>query len=277
MRPSVFGDVLDVLDLAGKQGERFFGVERDGLAVLVGVRDRRNERVARVEIAAEGDAIGGGGVHGLAGGDDDILGLGIGVERAVDGVPTLHEKTGAGQDVIAFGIELESAVTSIISFVAALEDEEGVAAEGDVGIFAGGLSGAVGEDDVDRCDVDAETDLLRVGAAEGCGGFAGAGLRLAEHVGENGAGRFKACGIDVGDVVADRVHACLMNFETGHAGEKGTHHDESTPLDVVLSPLVITLRLSAFDAVDLNLFGAPRGAMWAAEKFLLGRHRRSHP
>ena len=116
------------------------------------------------------------------------------------------------------------AVTRIVGLIPLLHDEEAVAREAEVRVLARRLDGTVREQEVDARDADAEADLLRVRAAEVVLRRRRARQRLGKGIRKRRAARFEARRIDVRDVIADRIHASLMGFQAGHAGEKRTHH-----------------------------------------------------
>ena len=131
----------------------------------------------------------------------------------------------AGQDVVAAFVEFKCAVAGVESLVAVLEDEQPVARKCKVGIFACLLRRSVREQQVDTFNRRAETDLTRVNAAEVVCRRRGVALQLRKHIRKSCAAALKADCVNVGDVVADNVHARLVNFYTGNSRIQGTHHD----------------------------------------------------
>ena len=109
----------------------------------------------------------------------------VGVDGAgAVGLPTLHEHALLGGEVAA-GVERERAGAGVELLAVALDDEEAVALDGEVGRASGALDGALGERLDGADEAGAEADLGRVRAAGGGGGCRGALEGLGQHVGED--------------------------------------------------------------------------------------------
>jgi hypothetical protein len=116
-------------------------------------------------------------------------------------------------------IERERPVAGV-ELVGALNDEEPVAVQRQVGRLAGGLEGAVAEVLLDRRDDRAQPPLTRVGAAEVVVRRRPAVVGHVKLRLEQGPAALERDRVDVGDVVADHVEPRLVDVEAREAGEQ---------------------------------------------------------
>src|SRR5690606_25122522 len=117
-----------------------------------------------VQVAGEGDVLGGLGDPQSADGDvDGGEGAGGDVEVGVDAVA--QETVAVDGDEVAGEVLAERAGAGEEPLPAAVHDEEAVALDGEVAGVAGGGDGADGEVALGAGDVDAEADLEGVGPA----------------------------------------------------------------------------------------------------------------
>jgi hypothetical protein len=124
-----------------------------------------------------------------------------------------HGLTARGIVEIAVFVEREVAVTRV-DLVARTIDvgqrEEAVAVDGKVRVDAGGLQTALREVGVDRADLDAVADLLRVDAAQRRRRCRRVPLGLVQEVLERDILAFEADGAHVRDVVRNDVNLVLI-------------------------------------------------------------------
>ena len=85
-------------------------------------------------------------------------------------------------------------------------------------LVARGLEAALGEEAVYGSDGHAEPDLLGIDAPLVLLGFGRARDGLREHVLKGHPASLKTIGVNVGDVIADNIHPCLVVLKTGNSG-----------------------------------------------------------
>ena len=145
-------------------------------------------------------------------------------DRAVlVGLPALDERT-VGRDEVAVRVEGEAAIARVRGLAALFDGEEAVALDREVGGTTRQLGRALRKVDGYTGEAHTETDLRGVGTAGGRGRQAGARQLLAQQVLEEDAARLVSGRVDVGDVVADNVHECLVGPQTRDCGEHRTKH-----------------------------------------------------
>src|SRR5437870_21064 len=135
--------------------------------------------------------------------------------------PTLNLEPVGGIDQGAIRRDVECAIAGIDVLGTVAQDEEAITLEGEVRHFASGLEAALALEDVDSCDLGAQTNLLGVDAAQGRARCAPRANRLRKQIAEGGPAGFVAGGINVCQVIADSIHEELVVSQTGDGCEKG--------------------------------------------------------
>ena len=139
------------------------------------------------------------------------------------GLPTLDERA-VGGDEVAVPVEREAAVARVRGLAALVDGEEAVALDREVGGPTGQLGRALREVDAHAGEAHTEADLRGVGTTGGRGRRARAVSCWLKQVLEEHAARLVTGRVDVGDVVADDVHECLVGPQTRDCGEHRAKH-----------------------------------------------------
>src|SRR5262249_9370916 len=144
---------------------------------------------------------------------------------------TPHERPGGRIDQEMVGVLIESASPGVkrLRAVTETKDKEAGPLKSQIQIDAGRLQASLSKVLVDGADLDAETDLERIGAADSRrAGAAGRNQSLIQKIGKVRSLALEAGSVDICQVIAHHVEHFLMGPESGNAGIKGSvGHDEA--------------------------------------------------
>ena len=213
-------NVIAGLGEANRQVER----RADRVVHRSGAGHETSDRSTGRDVAAQHDLAGRRRrQHRRRYGDVGRDGRGVDCARDRVGRPTKHACAAGGHQLSA-GVPVERAVTGEQLLTSAVDDEEAVALDGQIGDATRQLEGTLREAGGDRRNATAEADLHRVGATSSSGGDAAATHGLRQGVGEDRSAGLEALRVDVGDVVGRDVHHRLVATQAADGCEEGTKH-----------------------------------------------------
>ena len=237
--------VVDGVGQVRHVGKDLVGIQADG-NVARPVQDRLRPFVqgqvggqgeVEVDVALLGGVAGGDGkglaVDGprvpaglLANGGDAELNF-IAAGGHAQGVARgAQDKVAVGIDEVARRVDVQHAGLGVKDVAVVIHDlQKALAGNGHVQGVARGGHGGLAHQQVHAGNGGAVAHRGGVDAAPVGGGRGGAADALVVHIAEGGAAGFKAVGIDVGNVVADDVHAGLVGLHARHTGIHRSDHN----------------------------------------------------